>query len=255
MSCDETICIRENPDGMAENAADIFAAEGKDSVSQRGWFSVALSGGSTPRGMHRRLVKEPWLTRIPWSDTHFFWVDDRCVPTENRASNYGAAQRDFLNQAPVAGKQIYPMVCGTSPSAAAEKYQGSLLDVFEHAEMSVPRFDLIFLGLGADGHTASLFPGQSSPAEQEKWVVAVRGGDPDVDRISMTFTLLNNARHIVFLMSGMAKAQVARTVLTEPGSGLPAQAIKPPNGRLTWLLDRAAASLLRSGLQHGCVHR
>ena len=249
MRCDETVCVSDDPNRLAEKAADIFVADSGRSVDQRGVFAVALSGGTTPRGMHRRLVTAPWLAGIPWSHTHFFWVDDRCVPPESRESNYGTAKRDFLNDAPISPDQIHGMTCRLSPLTAAEKYQDRLLAFFTDAKMTVPRFDLIFLGLGEDGHTASLFPGQSSLVEQEKLVVATRGGNPDVDRISMTFSLLNLARHVVFLVSGLEKSRVTRMVLTQPGIHLPAQAIRPSGGRLTWLLDRAAASLLPADFQ------
>ena len=241
----ESICIRDNHEQLAQTAADIFAVEAGHSVRDRGIFYVALSGGSTPRAMHRRLVEKPWLARIPWAKTHIFWVDERCVPPGSRWSNYGSAKKDFLDGAPLSRDQVHPMWCGLSPTAAAETYQEKLLDFFPPATWPVPRFDLIYLGLGADGHTASLFPGQASPAEEEKLVVAVKGGNPDVERISMTLRLINGARHVVFLVSGSGKAAVTRAVLRNPGSALPARKIKPADGGLTWLLDRAAASLLR----------
>jgi 6-phosphogluconolactonase len=255
MQCQETICIRRKREQLAETAADIFAAEADLSVRERKHFSVALSGGSTPRGMHRLLVKDPWLTRIPWAKTHIFWVDERCVPPESRSSNYGSAKRDFLDDAPLMPDQIHPMLCGTSPPAAAETYQGRLLDFFSPAKWSVLRFDLIFLGLGADGHTASLFPGQPSLAKEERLVVAVKGGKPDVERISMTPRLLNGARHVVFLVSGAKKSEITRAVLTDPGARFPVKRIKPLDGKLTWLLDSAAASLLPERLKHVSIDR
>jgi len=231
-------------------AADLFLAEAKDAIRKRSHFTVALSGGSTPRGMHELLVKEPWLTRIPWDRTHLFWVDERCVPPQNPASNYGTAKRDFLDRLPVSRSQIHCMTCGTSPSGDAQKYQDLLIDFFAAPVGSMPQFDLIFLGMGADGHTASLFPGQPALAEKEKLVTTARGGDPDADRISMTLPLINRARHIVFLVSGLEKSEVLRSVLMDGEIRYPARKIKPMQGKLTWLLDRVAASLLPEGFPH-----
>jgi len=143
------------------------------------------------------------------------------------------------------------MACEFSSLVAAEKYQERMIAFFAAPERSVPRFDLIFLGMGADGHTASLFPGNSTLSEKEKLVVATRGGDPDAERISMTLPLINRARHVVFLVSGIEKSAVLQSVLTDHDIRFPAQAIKPSNGKLTWLMDRGAASLLPEGFQHG----
>ena len=244
MNCKQAVCINEDQNKLAEMAAEIFVKDALDSVSHRGNFTVALSGGSTPRGLHRLLVKDSWQTRIPWLKTHVFWVDERCVPMDNPASNYGTAKRDFAGEWPVSQNQIHFMACGSSPLAAAENYQDRLMRLFALPEKGIPRFDLIFLGMGIDGHTASLFPGQSTLSEKKKLVVATRGGDPDGDRISMTLPLLNRARHVVFLVSGIEKSRVTQSVLTASDILYPAQAINPSDGKLTWLLDRAAASLL-----------
>jgi len=142
------------------------------------------------------------------------------------------------------------MTCGASPFGGAETYQDLLINFFNVPKRSFPQFDLIFLGMGADGHTASLFPGQPALAEKDKLVTAVRGGDPEVDRISMTLPLINRARHIVVLVSGLEKSEVLRSVLMDPKIRFPAQKIKPLEGKLTWLLDRTAASLLPKGFPH-----
>jgi 6-phosphogluconolactonase len=247
MNCDQAICINENQNKLAEMAAEIFVKDALDSVRHRGIFTVALSGGSTPRGLHRLLARDPWQTRIPWPKIHIFWVDERCVPIESPASNYGTAKRDFAGEWPVSKNQIHFIACESSAPAAAEKYQDRLMALFALPVKSIPRFDLIFLGMGTDGHTASLFPGQSTLAEKKKLVVATRGGNPDEDRISMTLPLLNRARHVVFLVSGIEKSKMLQSVLTASDIRYPAQAIKPSDGKLSWLLDRAAASLLPEG--------
>jgi 6-phosphogluconolactonase len=247
MNDEKTICTGNDPKDLAKMAAGLFLAEAEASIRQRDQFTVALSGGSTPRGMHRLLATEPWLTRVPWNKTHLFWVDERCVSPENPASNYGTAKRDFLDALPVSPDQIHFMTCGSSPPGDASSYQEMLMDFFAVPKGAVPQFDLIFLGMGADGHTASLFPGQAALSEKEKWVTAVRGGNPEVDRISMTLPLINRARHIAFLVSGLEKSEVLRSVLMDREIRYPAQQVKPLTGKLTWLLDRAAASLLPQG--------
>lgn len=244
MSCESEIIIKDSPIHLAMTAADLFAMAAKNCAAQRGRFVVALSGGSTPRGMHRMLAEEPYLSCIPWNDAHIFWVDERCVPENDPASNYGIARKDFLDRVPIATRQIYPMYGGTLPEKGAAMYQAKLKAFFRVEEGSFPIFDLIFLGVGKDGHTASLFPEQRALDERERWVVAVKGGSPDVDRLTMTYPVLNHARQIVFLAAGKEKSGVLRAILEQRQMALPAQRIRPMSGKLTWLLDREAASLL-----------
>jgi 6-phosphogluconolactonase len=137
------------------------------------------------------------------------------------------------------------------PQEGAFRYEEELKTLFESDHMDVPAFDLMFLGIGQDGHTASLFPGQSALDEQGKWVMAVKGGNPDVDRLTMTFPVINSASEIVFLAAGKGKAAIVKTVLENKDAGLPAQRIKPVKGQLAWLLDRDAASLLSEETAHG----
>lgn len=229
---------------LARRGAGIFSQVANKSFEKRGRFIVAISGGSTPRGMHRMLGEEPFRSNIPWENTDIFWVDERCVPENDPASNYGAAKKDFLDRVPVPKAQIHPMPGEGSPENGALHYQRELLKVFQAGAGELPVFDLIFLGLGTDGHTASLFPGQSSLKEKKRLVVSVKGGNPNVSRLTMTFPVLNRAGHIVFLVSGRDKASILKTVLKSEKAGFPAQRIHPLSERLTWLLDREAASLL-----------
>ena len=244
MSCESEIIIKDSPTQLAMTSADIFAMRARDCIRQMGRFVVALSGGSTPRGMHRMLAGEPYLSCIPWNDVHIFWVDERCVSENDHASNCGSARKDFLDQVPIPTKQIYPM-CGVAlPEEGAAMYQTRLKAFFRLEEGRFPVFDLIFLGVGKDGHTASLFPKQRALDERERWVVAVKGGSPDVNRLTMTYPVLNHARQIVFLVAGKEKSKVLRAILEERQTALPVQRIRPISGKLTWLLDRQAASLL-----------
>ena len=238
------VIIKSDEVKLAHKGVDIFSRIAGESVALRGRFVVALSGGSTPRLMHRLWVEEPHLSKIPWRQTHIFWVDERCVPRTHKANNYGAAKADFLGQAPIPKEQIHPMPVDISPEKGAIQYQHEIADFFQPSSRDVPVFDLIFLGLGTDGHTASLFPGQRSLTEEERWVVSVRGGSPNVQRLTMTLPLLNSAAEIVFTVSGKSKAMMLKTVFDEPEAQLPSQKIQPRNGNLTWLLDRGAASLV-----------
>jgi len=254
MSFKRTIIIKDDPILLAKQAAEIFVASASRSVGKRGCFSVAISGGSTPRRMHKMLAREPYVLNIPWGKTHIFWVDERCVSQDSHESNFGVAKRDFINEVPISETQVHLITCKSSPRVSAKEYQKILNDFFSFERTRIPRFDLIYLGMGADGHIASLFPGQKILYEKEKLVMAVKGGDPNVNRISMTLPLLNQARHIVFLITGEKKAKTVQVVLEGKKLRLPAQKIGPPNGRLTWLLDRGAASLLSKDLHHDKVN-
>ena len=238
------IIIKDSPASLAREAAGIFTAIARESVTHREHFSVAISGGSTPRGMHQMLANDPYLSEMPWDKTHIFWVDERCVPENNPASNYGAAKRDFIDRVPVPKVNIHPMPGRVSPEDGAIRYQRELMDFFHSGADRFPVFDLIFLGIGTDGHTASLFPGQRALEEKKKLIVVVKGGNPDVNRLTMTYPVLNLARRIIFMVSGKEKAAILKAVLDDDGVALPAKKIRPPNGKLIWLLDQEATSLL-----------
>ncbi len=229
---------------MALKGANLFTDRARACVNTRGNFFVALSGGSTPRRMHRLLIQESYRSEIPWGQMHVFWVDERCVRSNDPASNFGAAETDFIHQAPIPAGQVHPMPGEMAPELGALKYQEDLVSSFQLREGEFPVFDVIFLGVGADGHTASLFPRQNALNETEKMVVAVKGGDPDVSRLTMTLPVINNAMEIVFLVSGKEKAGVVKSIIESGDQGLPAHKVWPVNGVLTWLLDRDAASLL-----------
>ena len=254
MSFKRKIIIKDDPILLAKQAAEIFVASAGHSIGKRDRFAVAISGGSTPRPMHKMLAREPYIQNIPWGKTHIFWVDERCVPQDSPESNCGTAKRDFINKVPISEIQVHLIDCESSPQASAKEYRKMLSDVFAFGSMGIPRLDLIYLGMGADGHIASLFPGQKALYEKKKLVLAVKGGDPNVNRISMTLPLLNQARHIVFLVTGEDKARTVQTVLENTKIRLPAQKIRPLNGQLTWLLDRKAASLLSGNLHHDKVN-
>jgi 6-phosphogluconolactonase len=246
VSINSKVIITNNLSQFARKGADIFTTTAKDCVAKNGRFVVAISGGSTPRSIHRLFVDEPYCSEIPWGKTHIFWVDDRCVPENNQASNYGGAKKDFLDRVSIPTEQIHHMPGEAPPEDGALRYQEELTKFFQPEGEGFPVFDLIFLGIGEDGHTASLFPGQRALEERERFVVAVKGGDPNVSRLTMTYPVLNRGTLIVFIVSGKKKASILKAVLEEDQARFPAQKIQPLNGTLVWLLDQEAASLLEA---------
>ncbi len=202
---------------------------------------MALSGGSTPRAAHRLLAGEPVRSAFPWEHTSVFWVDERCVNPDDPASNYGNACRDLLDRVPIPRKNIFPMPAEQPPDLGAIEYERLLASVFELPPDAFPRFDLVLLGLGNDGHTASLFPGDPAPAENGRLVIPVLGGVPKVDRLTLTLPVLNAAAEKVFGVSGREKADAVRAVLESGETRLPASQV---SGTRTWFIDMEAASKL-----------
>lgn len=202
------VITKDSPEDLALVGADLLRYAAAEKASHRGNPAVAISGGSTPRPMHRILAEEPWVSAIPWHRIHIFWVDERCVPISDPVSNYGTARRDFLDRVPLPESHIHPMPIDHRPREGAKIYQETLVKFFQPFGNQPPVFDLIFLGLGKDGHTASLFPGHKALEEKERLVVAVKGGKPEVNRITMTLPVLNQASHVVFVVTGRHKAEI-----------------------------------------------
>ncbi|UCF91458.1 MAG: 6-phosphogluconolactonase [Desulfobacterales bacterium] len=241
MLAQEEIIVKMDAVQLAQTGAEIFCQAAGTSIARHGFFAVALSGGSTPRAMHRLLARQPAVAQIRWTHTHIFWVDERMVPYDHPDSNFGAAQADFLTRVPIPPQNIHPMPVRGEPATEALRYQAELKAFFQAAGRTAPVFDLIFLGIGVDGHTASLFPGQAPSARVDQWVRTAKGGKPDVWRLTLTYPAINLAGHIVFLVSGEDKAPILEAVFGDRRAQLPAQKIRPSNGKLTWLLDQAAA--------------
>jgi 6-phosphogluconolactonase len=223
---------------LTRAAADLIASRARDAVSKSGRFTIALSGGSTPRPIYELLAKPPLRDQVPWSLVHIFWGDERWVPHDDARSNYGAAKKSLLEHVPIPSTNVHPVQYLATPEQSAAAYDADLRRFFGRD----PRFDLILLGMGADGHTASLFPTSPALNEQTKWAVA--GPGPDVPRVTLTLPTLNEAATVAFLVAGADKAPSVRTVLNPtPGEPtLPAQLIRPTRGELLWLLDQPAAS-------------
>ena len=236
--------ITADAEQLAAKGAEIIRETAKEAVARQGYFAVALSGGSTPRAMHRLLARSPCLIDIPWQQTHVFMVDERMVDFEHPDSNFGMAQKDFLDQIPLPQKQIHPMPAMARPEAAAVLYQTELETFFRASGLTEPVFDLIILGIGQDGHIASLFPGQPIIEDPNRWVLSVKGGQPDVGRLTLNYHVLNSTKHILFIASGNRKAAIVQALLAGRQFNLPAEKIRPLNGKVTWLLDQEAAALL-----------
>ena len=229
---------------LAEKGAKIFCKTAKEVIAVKNRFAVAISGGSTPRAMHRLLAQEPYLSDIPWQKIHLFWVDERMVAFDHPDSNFGSAKKDFINNIPIPPDQVHPMPAMSVPEEGVEKYQEEINSYFTGIATNDPIFDLIVLGIGKDGHTASLFPGQSSIEDPKRSVISLKGGQPNLSRLTLTFPVLNSARHILFLASGKEKASVVKAVFEKNTGSLPVHKIIPEDGKVIWLLDREAASLL-----------
>jgi 6-phosphogluconolactonase len=241
--------VSATPAALAEAAAERFVASATAAIDATETFCVALSGGSTPRGLFSLLASARYSDRVEWSRVHFFWGDERCVPPDSAESNFRMAKETLLDHVPVRAANVHRIRGEDAPAVAAEQYERELRSAFATpagAPQFAPgaRFDLVLLGLGTNGHTASLFPHQKSVREQTRWVMAERVDAVGMWRITLTPPILNAATEVVFLVSGREKAVMLRRVLYDaPNSDeLPAQVISPAKGRLRWMLDAAAAA-------------
>ncbi len=246
------IVVLPTADALAAEAADRFIRLSKEAVAERGRFTVALSGGSTPEKLYALLVAPDRRGQIAWDKVFFFVGDERFVPEDDERSNFGMARRALLEPATVPRDNWFPMP--TPPAAAdlgeaVDRYSETLSAFFQTSGPETPPvFDLILLGLGDDGHTASLFPGKPALEAGAAWVVGTPPGvlPPPVDRLTLTFPVINAARAALFLAAGEKKADALAAVLKNgaPPSTHPAAGVRPVHGRVSYLLDQAAAAKL-----------
>lgn len=206
-------------------------------------IAVALSGGKTPRLFLKTLAAPPYRGRFPWQWVHFFQADERWVPPDDPRSNQRMLREILVDAGPVPRKNFHPVDLSLpDPAASARGYEEHLRRFFPKSTGGFPRFDAVFLGIGSDGHTASLFPRSPALEEREAWVAHAEGGVPPLERVTLTLPVLNNAFRVIFLASGEEKAEVLRGVLHGEESGsVPASRVVPKQGRVTWLVDSAAA--------------
>ena len=233
----------EDGEALARAVATLFAEQARICVHARGRFSVLLAGGETPILTYQLLAQEPFLGQIPWRDIHFFWGDERCVPSDDPRSNQLMVRTALLDHLTVCPDQIHPIACNKSPQHSADLYETELRGYFDDAPVT---FDLALLGLGDDGHTASLLPGSAALAEHRRWTAVTRRVGEEFSRVTLTTPLLNRAALVLFLVTGSAKAKVLKTIMGggDEHSMLPAQLVRPLSGDLRWFVDREAAYML-----------
>lgn len=246
MSSPAEIRVLTTPQELFAAAAEEVVRLANQAVAERGRFTIALSGGSTPKSLYNLLATNA-RTSLPWEHMYFFWSDERHVPPTDHDSNYRMADEAMLSKVPVPAGNVF-RVPAENPDAAlaAEEYESTLRKFFQLKPGQLAQFDLILLGLGPDGHTASLFPGTAGLQEKSRLVIANWVEKLKTHRLTFTLPLLNAARFVAFLVSGTDKAQVLRVVLEEkvPGEQYPAKLVQPGEGKLIWFLDRAAGSAL-----------
>ncbi len=240
--------IYPDRDALMRAAATQFVAASQRAVESRGRFAVALSGGSTPRGLYELLAVEPLRSRVDWASVHVFWGDERAVSPDHESSNFRMAEEALLRKVPLPLQNVHRIRAELPPEQAAADYERVLRDFFlERLISACGTFDLVLLGMGNDGHTASLFPGTAAIHERDHWAAAHYVTALEAWRITLTPPVLNAARLALFLVSGSDKAEALRQVLDGPHQPdvLPAQAIRPTSGDVTWMLDVDAAALCR----------
>ena len=248
MSSSVEIRILTTPQELFSTAAEEVVRAANEAVKQRGRFTIALAGGSTPKSLYNLLATNA-RTALPWDRMFFFFGDERHVPPSDPDSNYRMADESMLSKIPVATANVFRIPAeNPDAEAVAEAYEETLKKFFALQPGQFPRFDLILLGMGPDGHTASLFPGTAALQEKKRLVVANWVEKMKTHRITLTLPVLNAAHCIIFLVSGIDKASVLRTVLEEDVSAeqYPSKLVRPRDGKLIWLLDRAAASQLKN---------
>lgn len=231
---------------LAELAADHFVSLSQTTTKNQQQFTVALAGGSTPGGMYSLLATEKYRNRVNWRKIHFFWGDERAVPPEHPDSNYLMVRQALLDPLNILEENIHRIHAEYSPVKAAEEYAQELTSFFNSSTDNPPEFDLLLLGLGEDGHTASLFVGSNAINEEIEWVVADHIFKLNDWRITLTLPLINAGSNIMFLVSGERKAEILKNVLinNQQPEIYPAQLVQPKEGKVIWFADSAAAALL-----------
>lgn len=248
--------VEQDAAALARRAAQYMVEMVDEAVDRRGQARIAISGGSTPKAAFGLLADpaEPWRTRMQWDKLDLYWVDERCVPPDDKESNYRMTREALLDRVPLRPDQIHRMEGELDPEEAAARYESALRNGFRLEGAECPRFDLVQLGMGPDGHTASLFPHTEALTEMSKLVAANHVVQKDTWRITLTWPVINRASSVFFLIGGADKAQILKEVLTGPRDvdRLPSQLINPASGILTLILDRDAAALLPTTDDEGC---
>lgn len=239
----EILICRDSAE-VSQRVAELFVQLATEAVSSSGRFAVALSGGTTPKALYALLASDQFRPRVPWSNVHLLWGDERCVPPDHHESNYRMTREALLDKISIPEANVHRMpVEQEDHNRAADEYEQTLREFFGLGAGKWPRFDLILLGMGEDGHTASLFPGTAALDVADRWVVANYVEKLKAHRLTLTASVINRAANIVFLISGASKAAVLKEVLEgeyQPHR-LPSQLIQPVAGKLLFIIDREAA--------------
>lgn len=240
-----SVIVQPGQPEFALTAAGMIAAASLISIEQRGVFNVALAGGSNPRPVYELLAVN---SDIDWQRSRIFWSDERCVPPDHSDSNFRLVREALLDRLPRAPGLVARMSGESQPEQAARDYESTIREFVQADEAGIPRFDLILLGMGNDGHTASLFPGSRALNETERLVAADYVGQFEAHRLTFTYPLLNAGRHVLILVSGASKAPTLRSVLMDPHQPelLPVQGVQPAEGQIRWLVDADAAQFIQS---------
>jgi 6-phosphogluconolactonase len=241
------LSIFSSPTLLSQAAAELVLRAVKETLQTQDRVTLCLSGGSTPREFYSLLACEPYCGQIPWEKVHIFWGDERHIPLSEPDNHYRMAMDLFLSKVPIPSENIHRVLVETSePDEVAKQYESEIKAFFGVLREAVPAFDVVFLGMGSDGHTASLFPETTAVKEGTRWVVSNFVPRRGLTRITLTFPILNQARNIVFLVSGSSKAEMLRSVLqgSQNASLFPAQLIRPESGHLMWFVDQDAGSQL-----------
>jgi 6-phosphogluconolactonase len=248
--------VEPDPASLAQRAAQYFVEMIGEALGAENRARVAISGGSTPKAAFRLLAdpNQPWRSRLQWDKLDLYWVDERTVPPDHPDSNYRMTREALLDHVPIQPDQIHRMEGELEPEVAAARYESMLRNTFRLEGAQSPRFDLVALGMGPDGHTASLFPKTAALHEMNRLVTANHVPQMDTWRITLTWPVINHARSVFFLIAGADKAGVIHEVFTGPRDPerLPSQLIWPSSGILTLFLDKAAAALLPATDGEGC---
>ena len=244
MSTKAELQVYRNPEALAAALADFFIATGNVAMADRGAFTVALSGGNTPRAAFGLLAREPRVEQISWSDVFVYFGDERCVPPDDEQSNYRMAEKAFLSAVPIPRANVHRIAGEADPGHAANEYASLIRANFGNA----PVFDLVMLGMGPDGHTASLFPGSSPEVDDQALVRAVYSKSQMMWRVTITPSVINHARNVVFAIEGSDKAAALAEVYEGPSDPVkyPAQIVRPVSGRLVWMVDDLAAGMIKT---------
>ena len=234
MTKPKAIICRDVED-LSRKGAEQFVAAARQAIAAQGRFSVALSGGSTPKGLYLLLATPEFASRIDWTQVHLFWGDERCVPPDHPESNFRMVKDALLSRIAIQSENVHRMIGEDEPMRAAASYEAELRQFFSPPS-GLPRFDLILLGLGEDGHTASLFPDTAALSETQAWVLHTYVEKLKANRLTLTFPVINNAAEVSFLVSGASKAPIVKEILTNGRSGYPAARVRPAHGQLRWFV-------------------